>query len=134
WSFASELMTGGAGIVLAGSGGTAASRAGFPQFLSAMGSSRAQRALRDRGAAKVGATMHVSRAKARQVFQPLFEALLDPRGTRLAVSGAPKRRAALRNLIGATGPEMAFLMGVEETDPSVPLEEDEPDRSETAIA
>jgi DNA polymerase III delta prime subunit len=78
WSFASELMTGGAGLAVQ----TPQSESqhvnlSFPQFLGAMGRSRWSRQLRKGITAKIGRQLHVSRAKGGEQFLAMVEELLQ---------------------------------------------------------
>lgn len=81
WSFASELLTGGASSALASTGASGRGSAGFPIFLGAMGSSRASRAARDAIAAKLGRAAHLSRRSAVLELLPLVETLLSSPST-----------------------------------------------------
>jgi replication factor C large subunit len=126
WSYASELMTGGVGMILAARGGAAASRAMFPQFLGEMGRSRITRGIRDSVALKVGGHAHLSKRKSREEMLPFLEGWLAPRGNLRAVSGAPSRRHAAARLFGLTPPELAFLIGVDADSPEAEIPEEEP--------
>jgi DNA polymerase III delta prime subunit len=72
WSFASELMTGGTSLALSRAGPAGGSPLAFPQFLSAMGRSKATRALRASIEQKVGRGAHVSRRKSGEIFLPML--------------------------------------------------------------
>lgn len=133
WSFASELMTGGA--VLAADPGPEAPDLAFPMFLGQMGRTRFVRATRGAVAGKIGHHAHVSRRKAIDSLLPFYERLL-----REPVGAPPATRAALRRAVGRelglSRDESIFLTGVEgdDVDPepdSPPAAESPPSASES---
>lgn len=113
WSYASELLTGGAGLAGREAAGSGRGHAVFPQFLGEMGRSRASRALRDSIVRKLGAHLHLSRAKSRSLALPFLEALLA-----LAGREGPSRQVrevarALAHELGLSREEVASLLGAE---------------------
>lgn len=137
WSFASELMTGGVALAMAGDRPPFRAEAGFPEFLGEMGRSRSSRALRTSVLAKGGHAYHLSRRKGVEELLPFLEELYrrpeakHPAGVReirrrvarrleLApeevgfLLGAPPESAAVRAIVGSDEP------------PDAPPEEGEP--------
>ncbi len=120
WSFATELMTGGVALELAAGGPLRPPDLGFPEFLGAMGRTRALRATRTAVASKAGSRYHASRRKVIDQYLPFLERLF--RGP----TGAPEeaqrlraiRRAVARDL-GLNAEEVAFLLAAEPEGPDV---------------
>ena len=112
WSYASELMTGGVGLVIRDAPVPREGRAQFPRFLGEMGRSRTTRALRDSIARKAGRRFHVSRAKSRDVFLPLLEELLVPPTRSHGTVADPAGRRLVREL-ELTPEEVAYLIETE---------------------
>ncbi len=119
WSFASETMTGGAGLASAAFGPALESTVAFPEFLSRMGRSRGSRALRTSVLSKAGKALHMSRRKATIEFEPFLFGMLS----------APKRprgrgRAAGREWIDGFGfsPEEIEFLGGEPSEPEPTVE------------
>lgn len=111
WSYASELMTGGVGLVVASGGGHAPDRVAFPQFLGAMGRSRAVRALRTSVQSKAGRLLHLSRRKAGETAMD-FLALAFRDAAQRHPSG--RERTFARQLVQSlslTAEEVAYLTG-----------------------
>ncbi len=119
WSYASELQTGGVSLALHDGPVPVGYGAAFPQFLGEMGRSRANRALRDGLAAKLGDRLHLSLRKARAVELPFLEAIFrSSRGPKGAAGDEVLARAIAREL--RLGPEeVGFLLNVEPESPRV---------------
>lgn len=119
WSYASEIMTGGVGLVLARGDGHAPERIAFPQFLGAMGRSRATRAIRTAILSKSGRLLHMSKRKASEsALDYLAVAFRKEPGRR----GPGDATGLARYLVGAlrlTAEEVAYLTGGAPDDPRV---------------
>jgi len=113
WSYGSETMTGGVAIALHDRPAPRASGVAFPQYLGEMGRSRAQRAVRDGVAGKIGARFHLSRRKTREEFLPFLEGLFAAEGGAPASTGGLSRAAAVARELGLTAEELAYLLSVE---------------------
>jgi len=109
WSYASELMTGGVSLALherpVGGGGVA-----FPQFLSEMGRSRGQRAIRDSLAEKAGRRLHVSIAKGRELLLPFLEGVFASASGRGSHSDVRRTAAEIVRELELTPEEVGFLL------------------------
>ncbi|HYK92628.1 MAG TPA: AAA family ATPase [Thermoplasmata archaeon] len=121
WSYATETLAGGLSLDLAD--GSPAPRwipTGFPQFIGAMGRTRALRAVRQSLLTKAGRHYHESRRKAWEFTLPFLDRLL-----RRPTGRAPEppslaglRRAAVRSL-ELTAEELGALTGLDPTDPTL---------------
>jgi DNA polymerase III delta prime subunit len=111
WPFATEVMTGGVSVAIAGH--SHAPDLAFPQFLGAMGRSRAARASRTAILTKVGKRVHLSRRKGVEIFIPYLDRIFasDRRGPTPEPLALLRRRIARE--LGFTGDDVAFLMGLE---------------------
>ncbi|HXQ49384.1 MAG TPA: AAA family ATPase [Thermoplasmata archaeon] len=111
WSYASETMTGGVSVALAEGGHGRVPYISFPEFLGAMGRSRAQRAARLALLAKLGPRVHLSRRKGVDGFLPFLERLFVSSG-KASESVVAARRAVAREL--KLSPEdLAYLIRTE---------------------
>lgn len=111
WSYASELMTGGVSLSLHDAPGEAGtSGVAFPQFLSEMGRSRANRAMRDALAKKAGRHFHMSKAKSRELLLPLLEGVFPGAMRRGARSELRQTAAMVTRELELTPEELAFLL------------------------
>jgi DNA polymerase III delta prime subunit len=119
WSYASETMTGGASVALAARGHVRTPYVSFPEFLSAMGRSRAQRAARLALLGKLGPRVHLSRRKGVDAFLPFLEKLFAPRGrSRPDAHLIAVRRSVARDL-KLSAEDLAYLLGTEPDGPQV---------------
>jgi DNA polymerase III delta prime subunit len=111
WSYASELMTGGASVALSEAGGVRIATAAFPEFLGEMGRSRAVRGLRQSTLDKAGRHLHLSRRKGADSTLPFLEAVFAAGGIR----DGPvfELRRAIVHDLALTPEEVGFLAGVE---------------------
>ena len=119
WSYANELMTGGVSTALAGHGRARTPYVAFPEFLGAMGRSRAQRAARLSLVTRLGPRVHLSRRKGIEAFLPFLERLFAPPPMgkpRAAVSAT--RRAVVRQL-QLSAEDLSYLMGLEAESPEI---------------
>lgn len=119
WSYASELLTGGVGFAIRDESVPVREGAAFPRFLSEMGRSRVQRALRDAVASKAAERFHLSREKSRLFTLPFLERVVAT-GTE-HVSSVDRRsvaRALVREL-DLTPEEVGYLAGAEPESPRV---------------
>ena len=111
WSFATELMTGGVSVELGQGGRAGRADLGFPEFLGAMGRTRALRATRLALATKAGHRYHASRRKVVESFLPLLEQLFRPgRAPREHDEERLRRRRAIARDLELSAEEVAFLM------------------------
>lgn len=138
WSYASELLTGGASLALASAGVPRSAPPSFPSFLSVMGRSRVTRGLRDALLGRLGTELHMSRRKGADSTLPFLDGMLRPDRTRdrTAFEGWA-REFALQ--IGLNEAEAAYLGVPPDLLPvSVPVEaaaaEDSEDGDMTAPA
>ncbi len=92
WSYATEVLTGGVGLALHDRAVPEGRRPYFPGFLGQMGQSRATRAVRESVVAKVGARLHLSKAKTRETVLPFLDGLFSDLGEGRA--GAQRFRLA----------------------------------------
>ncbi len=118
WSYATEIITGGTSLALGLPEGSRPPVAAFPQFLGAMGRSKAARATRLGLLGKAGARYHLSRRKARETMLPFFDPLF--RGTRAArASRTALLRSSIVRSLGLSAEEVAYLMELEPDHPRV---------------
>ncbi len=113
WSFASELMTGGVGLVIRDAPVPPRERVYFPEFLGRMGGSRNVRGIREAVVVKVAHRLHLSKAKARSMVLPFVESVVLA-GTE--PKGRPELRETARRLVAelALGSdEIAYLVRAE---------------------
>ncbi len=119
WSYASELMTGGVSAALAERGAARSPYVSFPEFLSAMGQSRSQRAARLALVGKIGPRVHLSRRKGIESFLPFLERLYAPVPLgKIRPSVAATRRAVARQL-DLSAEDLAYLLGIEPDRPEI---------------
>lgn len=118
WSFASELMTGGVSVELAHHGGSSRPDLGFPEFLGAMGRTRALRATRLSLATKAGHRYHASRRKVIDSFLPLLERLFQGTAGRVPDPAREVCRRIVRDL-ELSPEEVAFLLALSPDAPEV---------------
>ena len=134
WSYATELLTGGASLAVRERAALSAEHAAFPAFLGEMGHSRVARGVRDSVVRKVGARLHVSRAKSRALALPFLEsAFAPPRGKAPSAASEELARRLVVEL-DLSPEEVASLVGAPpESDevrrllPSEPGTESEPE-------
>ncbi|HYA10973.1 MAG TPA: AAA family ATPase [Thermoplasmata archaeon] len=113
WSYATELLTGGAGLAVRDRPSGGRGHAEFPAFLGEMGRSRASRAVRDAVVRKLGARLHLSRSKSRAIALPFVEALFAGLGR---VPRSPTRVGLARAIVAEldlSAEEVAALLGSE---------------------
>jgi DNA polymerase III delta prime subunit len=120
WSYASELMTGGVSVALSSRGSARIPELAFPQFLGAMGRSRATRAVRLTLLGKVGARLHLSRRKGADAFLPFLDGLFrgPVRGRTVTTARQAIRRQIVHEL-DLTPEEVAYLLGADAGDAAV---------------
>ena len=140
WSYATETMTGGTSLALAGSMGRSSGTIAFPEFLGAMGRTRFLRALQQALLTKAGRRFHVSRRKGVEVLLP-FLTWVFASGPTAAGRAAMQRQISQE--LELTAEELGFLLNREPDHPDVrrllsrspkepPEDEDEPSAEETA--
>ncbi len=141
WSYASELLSGGVPLAVRDRPVSRPIEARFPRFLIEMGRSRGTRATRGLVASKIGARLHVSRAKSVLLLVPFVETLLselvrDRPGSR----GHTVARALVAEL-GLSPEELTYLLGdradadlVEELTRSDGPSADDPERAASSDA
>lgn len=112
WSFASEVMTGGVSTAISAHAPARSGEMVFPVFLSEMGRSRANRAMRTAVATKAGHAWHLSRRKFLENVLPELDRLLRPPGRALSEGERRLAREILEEL-ELTPDEAEFLLGDE---------------------
>jgi replication factor C large subunit len=119
WSYSSELLTGGVGFAIRDQNVPIREGAAFPRFLSEMGRSRGQRALREGISGKAAERLHLSKEKARLFSLSFLERMMGA-GTERNSSTGPKAvaRALVREL-DLTHDEVGYLLGAEPESPRV---------------
>jgi DNA polymerase III delta prime subunit len=111
WSFASELMTGGAGLALGGRNRDPAQISlAFPRFLSDMGRSRWSRATRLGIVQKIAHHSHTSRAKAGEYLFPYVEEVFRRHPAPARQGLVREQQRAYVHAFELTREEIAFLM------------------------
>ena len=111
WSFASELMTGGAGLALGGTPRDPAQVSlAFPRFLSDMGRSRWSRATRLGIVQKIAHHSHTSRAKAGEYLFPYVEEVFRRRPPPARQGLVREQQRSYVSAFELTREEIAFLM------------------------
>ncbi|MCI4340534.1 MAG: AAA family ATPase [Thermoplasmata archaeon] len=134
WSYANEVMTGGVSAALASHGRGRTPYISFPEFLGAMGRSRAQRAARLSLVGKIGPRVHLSRRKGVESFLPFLERLYAPSPIgKVRASVLVTRRAVARQL-QLSADDLAYLMGMEAERPEIRELLDLPPEAEAAAA
>ncbi|MGA9839864.1 MAG: AAA family ATPase [Thermoplasmata archaeon] len=113
WSYASELLTGGTGLVLRDGPLATAARAQFPRFLGEMGRSRSTRGLRESVVRVAGRRFHVSRGKSRETILPFLESLFDALRTRPNDSAAAKVARTIARELELSAEQVGYLTGTE---------------------
>ena len=117
WSYASELLTGGVSLTVRDRPASSPGQALFPTFLGEMGRSRVARAVRGSLVAKLGARLHLSRAKSRSIALPFLEALFGLIGGGRRAAEAKRVVRELIAELGLTAEEVGALLGVEASSP-----------------
>ncbi len=119
WSYASELLTGGVGLALAGPGSVPPEPVAFPQAIAEMGRTRLLRATRASVLAKAGRMLHTSRRKSVEAWWPFLETVFRP----AVPEGKRKERLALLGrlvpALGLSAEEVALLSRAGPGDPAV---------------
>jgi replication factor C large subunit len=113
WSYASELLTGGAGLALRDAPVPVVGRAQFPRFLGDMGRSRATRAIRESVVRKAGDRFHVSRNKSRDTILPFLEGLFEAIRETPRVSRTGRVPRGIARELELTAEEVGYLIGAE---------------------
>ncbi|MCI4358203.1 MAG: AAA family ATPase [Thermoplasmata archaeon] len=132
WSFASEVMTGGASLAISKAEPARSNTVAFPDFLSGMGRSRAARLVRTGLLTKTGHALHISRRKGVEEFEPFLTELFS-RSHAGGSASTRARRRALASSLNLTAEEVEFLGGRPE-DGASPTPEDPPTVEEVAPA
>ncbi len=113
WSYASELQTGGVGLAIREVPGPSRGRVYFPEFLGAMGRSRAARGLREGIVLKAAHRLHLSKEKTRISILPFLEGLTWEGAQSKARTEVREAARALVAELGLTPEELAHLIGSE---------------------
>ena len=121
WSYATELLTGGLSLDLSeGSVGRRGVPTAFPQFIGAMGRTRALRTLRQSLLSKAGHRYHMSRRKSWEFALPFLDNLLRRRHRpTIADPSLRALRVAVVRSLELTGEELSALTGLEPEDPEI---------------
>jgi len=119
WSYSSELLTGGVGYAIRDASVPVREGAAFPRFLSEMGRSRGQRALRDAVVAKAAERHHLSREKTRLYSLPFLERMVGTGTERNATADRKGVARALVRELDLTHEEVGYLIDAEPESPRV---------------
>jgi DNA polymerase III delta prime subunit len=122
WSYANELMAGGVSIAIhhgAPAGKYHYQQVDFPRILSRLGGARERRWVRDSLLAKIGRTVHMSKARAGEEMLPLLQRLFAQSAEDESLMRLHDFQLGLARQLALEPPEIAYLLDVPSKHPSV---------------